>query len=226
MKLFWWNRVPNLGDSLSWLLLAGYGNAIEWASPEEAEWVGIGSVLGWFDGFTGTVWGSGRGGDELPPHDLTRATVLALRGRETQKLVKGGDGAVLGDPGLLITDFIDPDPQGYTVVVPHFQDQDRMFGFYDATGHVHVDVTRSAAEGILAIARSSRVISSSLHGIVLADAFGIPRMLDYYDGSLGGGFKFKDYASVMGAFEPDIWYSARPERVDAVRTELRECLSH
>jgi hypothetical protein len=224
MKLFWWNRVPNLGDSLSWLLLAGYGNAIEWASPEEAEWVGIGSVLGWFDGFTGTVWGSGRGGDELPPHDLTRATVLALRGRETQKLVKGGDGAVLGDPGLLITDFIDPDPQGYTVVVPHFQDYERLTELYPDT--IVVDVTASAATGIQQIAHAGMVISSSLHGLVLADAFGIPRKWDYYDGSLGGGFKFKDYASVMGAFEPDIWYSARPERVDAVRTELRECLSH
>lgn len=222
MKLFWWNRVPNLGDNLSWLLLAGYGNAIEWASPEEAEWVGIGSVLGWFDGFTGTVWGSGRGGDELPPHDLTRATVLALRGRETQKLVKGGDGAVLGDPGLLISDFIDPDPQGYTAVVPHFQDYERLTEKYPDT--TVVDVTASAAVGIQQIAHAGMVISSSLHGLVLADAFGIPRKWDYYDGSLGGGFKFKDYASVMGAFEPDIWYTARPERVESVRTELRECL--
>jgi len=222
-KLFWWNRVPNLGDSLSWLLLGAYGFDVEWASPQEAEWVGIGSVLGWFDGFTGTVWGSGRGGAELPPHDLTSATVLALRGMETRKLVKGGDGAVLGDPGLLITDFIDPDPQGYTAVVPHFQDQERLFGLYESD--TPVDVTGSASAAILAISRADRVISSSLHGIVLADAFGIPRKWDYYHGSLGGGFKFLDYASVMGEFVPDTWVSADPKRVDGIRSELRACLS-
>lgn len=222
MRLFWWNRVPNLGDSLSWLLLAGYGNTVEWASPEEADWVGIGSVLGWFDGFTGTVWGSGRGGDELPPHDLTRATVRALRGKETQRLVKGGDDAVLGDPALLISDFIDPDPQGYTAVVPHFQDQERLAARYPDDRFV--DVTGSAAVALNIIAKADRVVSSSLHGIVLADAWGIPRKLDYYDGSLGGGFKFKDYASVIGKFKDDTWVTADAARVESVRTELRECL--
>jgi pyruvyltransferase len=221
-KLFWWNRVPNLGDSLSWLILGGYGRTVEWAPPETAEMVGIGSVLGWFDGFTGTVWGTGRGGDELPPHDLTHATVKALRGRETQKLVKGGDGAVLGDPGLLISDFVEPDPQGYTAVVAHFQDQDRMSALYK--DDVIVDVTASAAEGIKTISHAERVVSSSLHGIVLADAFGLPRKWDYFEGSLGGGFKFKDYASVMGDFAPDEWRRAHPKLVDVVRSELRECL--
>lgn len=222
MRLFWWNQVPNLGDSLSWLLLGAFGYQVEWAPPERADWVGIGSVLGWFDGFTGTVWGSGRGGDELPPHDLTRADVRALRGRETQKLVKGGDGAVLGDPALLVSDFIKPEPQGYTAVVPHFQDQERLFALYK--NDTHVDVMGSAGDALMQIAHADRVVSSSLHGIVLADAFGIPRKLDYYDGSLGGGFKFKDYASVMGNVTPGEWVTARPAKVESVRSELRACL--
>jgi len=222
MKLFWWNAQPNLGDALSWLLLNGLGYEVEWAPPEQAEWVSIGSVLGWFDGFTGTVFGSGRGGDELPPHDLTRADVRALRGLETRRLVKGGDHCALGDPALLISDFITPEPVDDLVVVPHFQDQERMFALYtDAT---FVDVTGSAATALQHIARAKRVVSSSLHGIVLADAFGIPRKWDYFHATLGRGFKFKDYASVVGDFAPGEWVTANPDRIESIRTELRECL--
>ena len=222
MKLFWYNARPNLGDTLSWLLLSGMGYEVEWAPPEQAEWVAIGSVLGWFDGFTGTVFGSGRGGDELPPHDLTRADVRALRGLETRKLVKGGDSCALGDPALLISDFITPEPQHDVVVVPHYDDRARMLALY--TEATFVDVTGSAATALQYISRAKRVVSSSLHGIVLADAFGIPRKWDYFSGTLGQGFKFKDYASVIGDFRPGEWVTANPERVESVRTELRECL--
>ncbi len=222
MKLFWWNTRPNLGDDLSWLLLSGMGYEVEWASPSDAEWVSIGSVLGWFDGFTGTVFGSGRGGDELPPHDLTHADVRALRGMKTRELVKGGDGCALGDPGLLVSDYLSPEPVVDLVVVPHYDDQRRMSALYtDAT---FVDVTGSAATALQTISRAKRIVSSSLHGIVLADAFGIPRKWDYFTDTLGKGFKFKDYASVMGDFAPGEWVTANPDRVESVRTELRECL--
>jgi len=224
VRLFWWNAVPNLGDTLTWLLLRGYGFEVQWAPPEQADWVGIGSVLGWFDGFTGTVWGSGRGGSDLPPPDLTKAKVLALRGQETRSLVKGGEDAVLGDPALLISDFIQPERGIYTALVPHHKDQDRQRALYpDAT---FVDVTGPMDEALATIAGAERVISSSLHGLVLADAFGIPRKWELFEGDLGGGFfKFLDYGSVMGRRDPGQWYTPTAPLVDAVRSDLRGCLA-
>ena len=224
MRLFWWNTHPNLGDTLSWLILGGYGFEVRWAPPAEAEWVSIGSVLGWFDGFTGTVFGSGRSGDQGPVVDLTGADVRALRGRLTRELVRGGNDAVLGDPGLLITDFIEKPPTDtYTAIVPHWQDIDRMVNTYPNC--VLADVTGPAADAINVIASAERVISSSLHGIVLADAYGLPRMWDYFDGTQSKGFKFRDYGTVVGGFEPGQWHRAKGSLIEETKEALRSCLT-
>ena len=222
-KLYWWDTRPNLGDLLTPMLFEHYGIDYEWAPPDQAEWVGIGSVLGWFDGFTGTVFGSGRGGDQLPVHDLTRANVLALRGKLTQELVKGGDDAVLGDPGLLLGDLVhDFRTEHEAVIVPHFDDQERMRSTYlDA---VIVDVTGDPWEALSQIARANRVISSSLHGLVLADTFGKPRFWDPAPMTQGKGFKFRDYASVVGKFEPNRWVQVNHDKVVGVKKELKEAL--
>jgi pyruvyltransferase len=222
VKLFWWSTTPNLGDALSRTVLNGYGYDVEWALPQEAEWVSIGSVLGWFHGFTGVVFGSGRSGKNQPPIDLSRADVRALRGTLTRDLVKGGDTAVLGDPALLVSDFMKHDPQGYVAIVPHWQDQERMKVQYPEA--VFVDVRQAPGEALPLIAGAERIISSSLHGLVLADAFGIPRQWEWFDGVQSDGFKFRDYGSVVGAFEPGEWVEADLPLVETTRSELRACL--
>lgn len=215
MKLYYWNRVPNLGDVLNRML---FPEAV-WAPPVDAEWVAAGSVLESFHGFGGTVFGTGRAGPHSPPTDLTKANVLALRGMLTHKLALTGD-VVLGDPGLLASDLVVPNPQGYTAIVPHWQDQERMRAMYP--DHEFVNVVDDPWKALQQIADSDRVISSSLHGIVLADAFGIPRMWDWFDGVQAAGFKMRDYATVAGLFDPGLWY--QPD-VSTTQQELRECLS-
>jgi pyruvyltransferase len=222
LKLFWWSTTPNLGDALSRTVLNGHGYDVEWAPPQEAEWVSIGSVLGWFNGFKGVVFGSGRSGKNLPPIDLSRADVRALRGMITRELVKGGDTAVLGDPGLLVSDFVKHDPQGYVAIVPHWKDQERMKAQYSEA--VFVDVRQAPEKTLPLIAGAERVISSSLHGLVLADAFGIPRQWEWFDGVQGDGLKFRDYSTVVGSFEPGEWVVANHSSVEVTRSELRACL--
>lgn len=221
VKLFWWNTRPNLGDELSRLVLESHGYDVEWAPPKDANWVGVGSILGWFNGFRGTVFGAGRAGTGLPPMDLTQADVRALRGVYTRDLVRGGAEAVLGDPGLLIE--LAPDPHGYDAIVPHWQDQERMKMFHPDA--VFVDVTEKAEVTLPLIAGADRIISSSLHGLVLADALGIPRQWEWFDRVQGRGFKFRDYGSVVGGFDPGEWHTARASLVEAVRSELSECLA-
>jgi hypothetical protein len=49
-----------------------------------------------------------------------------------------------------------------------------------------------------------KIVTSSLHGMIVADAFGIPRRVEYSPklGKDGGDFKFRDYsASIKTPFE-------------------------
>ena len=216
MKLYYWNRIPNLGDVLNRMLFP----QAEWAPPGEAEWIGIGSVVEFFSGRDVTVFGSGRGGPSSPPTDLSHARVLALRGKLSSALVTGARVEVFGDPGLLADGLVKPDRQEYVAIVPHWKDQERMLALYP--GCRFVDVMGDPWRALQAIADAGRVVSSSLHGIVLADAFGIPRTWEWFDGVQGRGFKFRDYGSVVGEFEPDQW--AQPD-VSGIQRELRECLS-
>ena len=220
MKLYWWNEVPNLGDRLTQLLLFHRGVAVEWTPVQQAEMVGIGSVLELFDGKAVTVFGTGRAGPKAPRTDLTRANVLALRGMKTWELTDRHSEPVLGDPGLLAADLIPHRRDAYVATVAHWKDQERMMTLYP--GARFVDVRGDPMDALVAIADAERVVSSSLHGIVLADAFGKPRLWDWFGGTQAGGFKFHDYGSVVGAFEPGEW-----KQVDASSTkkELRQCLS-
>lgn len=217
MKLFYWNEKPNLGDVLNRLMFP----SAEWAPTTMADTVAIGSVLEWFHGFTGTVFGSGRAGPRAPVTDLTRANVLALRGLDTRRLVQTDDECVYGDPALLLGDTIVRHPQMYTAIVPHYTDQERMRTLY--TTARFVDVTGNPTKAIQIIADAERVVSSSLHGIVLADAFGVPRMWDWFDGVQAQGFKFRDYGTVVGAFNPGEWH--QPTNLPSLRTELRSRLN-
>ena len=77
-------------------------------------------------------------------------------------------------------------------------------------------------DALQAIADAGAVVASSLHGIVLADAFNVPRMWDWFDGVQARGFKFHDYGSVVGEFEPGQW--CQPE-ITQIQRGLRECLN-
>lgn len=220
MRLYWWGRIRNLGDEFTARLLRSRGVEVEWAAPMEAEFVGVGSVLESFDGASATIWGTGRFGSSSPPTDLSRARVLALRGTSTRALTTSAPPA-LGDPGLLAPALEPRWDGGYTAIVPHWQDQERLRALYtDAT---FVDVMGDPETALRTIAGADAIVSSSLHGLVFADAYGIPRMWDRF--RTLGTFKFTDYGSVVGYAAPGEWFTPDPLLIEGVRKELDECLT-
>ena len=53
------------------------------------------------------------------------------------------------------------------------------------------------------LTKCERVLSSSLHGLIISDSFGIPNMrIVLSDSVIGGDYKFSDYYSAYGLESP------------------------
>lgn len=123
---------------------------------------------------------------------------------------------VLGDPGLLYPMLLDETPtKKYDFgVVPHFKDAEsgRMFCSAIEKSGVKVkliDVLQDDSLNVVReIASCEKILSSSLHGLVVADALQIPNRHIVF--SLLGQkkdefiFKFEDYYSAFGEQDEDI----------------------
>ena len=97
---------------------------------------------------------------------------------------------------------------------------DTMDGF---EAFEHLFVGRDPLEVIREIATCERIVSSSLHGLVTADAFGIPRRWQLSERVRGAAFKFRDYAAALGMpLEPDEWATAPASVVESVVSQLRD----
>src|SRR5581483_6811440 len=121
------------------------------------------------------------------------ARVVALRGKLTADSVKGLKGpVVLGDPGLLMPDFVEQPLAKYELgVLPHWSDHELAGRF--SYGQI-LDVRDPPEKVAQEISRCKRLISSSLHGLIVADAFGIPRQAEFFPNAhnKGGDFKYRD----------------------------------
>ena len=218
MRAYWWRQRANFGDALTPLLLERLlGVSVSWATPAQAEMVACGSVLTHLGrSFTGQVWGTGfahRARLALP-----QASIGAVRGPLSAELL-GMRGVPLGDPALLVDQLdVRPSAEHALGVVPHWEDR-RLADRYPQA--LHIDVSADPLQVVRSIASCERIVSSSLHGLIVADAFGLPRRWETFPRIQGGGFKFHDYAGALGLrAEPGVWVTASRQRVERVRADL------
>ncbi len=201
----WWYRgrdFTNFGDELNRHLRRLLGFRSEYTSLERCELVGAGSVLETVRRRRRepvAVWGSGflhGGGSE--GSDSHR--YLAVRGKLTAARLPHADIRAIGDPGLLARDLVQQVEQvpGTIARVPHYSDRAapfvRVMARFD---HVRIiNVYDEPLQVVGEIAGCSFVLSSSLHGLVVADSLGIPNAwIKLSNRVLGGDFKLRDYYS-------------------------------
>lgn len=228
---YWWKETPNFGDLLAPLLLERFaGIKASWSPVCGADIVSIGSLLehipplweGYILG-TGSLYESSR----LHLHTGT-ATVLALRGPLSAKKCPPGNFAI-GDPGLLAPDLIappyEPDKLYDLGVVPHWTDtylaQDERFKLDAPWVTKVISPAQDPMTVIREISHCQKIVTSSLHGMILADSFGIPRRFEPakdWSPSEGGMFKFKDYLASIGA----PWVVGKVTTVSRLRVEDRK----
>lgn len=199
---YWWDGHPNFGDALTPWLLRHHGRIAVHAPPSVARMAGVGSILEQLPPeFSGTVWGSGLLYGE--PVDLPHARYAAVRGHLTRRIQGIAGSVALGDPGLLVARHVRRPRRRWTLgIVPHgmHEHHSDVSAFADRyPTDVNVISTRAPVDTVVrAIGRCDAVVSSSLHGLVVADSFGIPAAWFALSPALwGGSFKFEDYESVV-----------------------------
>ena len=212
IKTYYWKAKPNFGDLLTPLLLKKFtGLSSEWVEPENAELIMVGSILEHFSqSWSGVIAGAGKL-HEKTVLSFPNATILALRGPLTAKGIKGlNKNVVLADPALLADELVTITDKKYDLgIVPHWTDTtleyDPRFTKYKPK---IIRVSDDPLKVIREIGQCKKIVSSSLHGIILADAFGIPRRIEISPRVLthahqeGGMFKWFDYsASIRNKLE-------------------------
>jgi pyruvyltransferase len=202
---------PNAGDAIGSRIVeavTGRATRIVGEAPLSVpNLIGIGSIAHWADEYS-WLWGCGLVNEHIEVR--APAEVLAVRGRLTRDgLTRRGIrcGDLLGDVGLLLPDLIAPSQPRHPVgLVPHYVDSDSAF-VKDClrAGVPVVNVSASLEQYVEQLTSCRRILSSSLHGIVFAHAYGIDAAwVKISDRVHGDGFKFYDYYSSLGVESSDV----------------------
>lgn len=221
----------NFGDDMSPILLEyATRRPVRYAEASKCDVIGVGSILQLIAGrkkarrilrsrvfslrrLKPEVWGSGTTGmsadgtAELTDMVAWHLDIRALRGPATEQKL-GVRASVHGDPALLAS-AIWPHRSGKTSrlgIVPHYTDKDspKLARLREQLPDAKViSVENEVSQVVREISCCEVILSSSLHGLIVADSFGIPNHRLVLEGQLtGGDFKFLDYANGIG--RPDI----------------------
>lgn len=199
LPAYWYERRPNFGDVIAPVIIRElFADRLQVVHPHyDGKILTCGSILNLALRPGDVVWGSGAIRPE--PLDGSQARFLAVRGPLTRSLIRGDVPEVYGDPGSLMPEIYTPRPQRrYDVgVVPHIFDRAIMQA---PDGVPVIDLgTRDWRRVVDQIAACNVVVSSSLHGIVVAETYGIPAVwVQPSDRLIGGEFKFRDYYGATG----------------------------
>ncbi|MCK4359802.1 MAG: polysaccharide pyruvyl transferase family protein [Candidatus Cloacimonetes bacterium] len=212
-----WFRKKNWGDDLNPILIKYIsGEYPKWvklykrrdflqSKYSEPVYVVIGSILANSSDRNAIIWGTGF----LRFTDKVRwkpKKVCAVRGPLTRlKLLEQGIKCpkIYGDPALLYPKFYTPDMKKKYIlgIIPHYVDRDNTFieNFSGISDVKIIDITDDINNVVKDICSCKKIASSSLHGIIAADAYGIPSVrIKFSDKVLGRGFKFIDYFMSVG----------------------------
>jgi pyruvyltransferase len=201
---YWYRGTLNFGDLITPLLLKKYGFTPFYAPIEQAQLVSTGSILHLVpENYSGHIVGSG-----LIKNTVLRfnkAKIWAVRGELTRQRINAPKNIVLGDPGLLSYKLINErQNKSYILgIIPHYVDKKdariSMIQKKYKNDILLIDVARKPLAVFRDIDKCEFILSSSLHGLIVADSLGIPNTwILLSDKIIGKGFKFFDYYSAIG----------------------------
>lgn len=197
INVFWSNSRPNFGDILTPYILDYFQVAYNMVSkPEEGNAMCIGSII---HKATDNMIVLGSGCMHSKHHLNPNADYRFVRGPLTRQRVIDCGGTcpnVYGDPALLLPLFCDESKKEYDVgIVPHYVDHAEIADKYPNYKVIKL-TNKDPIEVAKEITKCRTIISTSLHGIIAAHAYGIPAAWIKYSNKLkGNDIKFRDYYS-------------------------------
>ncbi len=205
---FYYNKVLNVGDFLNVFLVERLSGRKPYLVRTSffSHLLPVGSIMH-FSNRRSVVWGSGFIKEE-DARFSSYSKVVALRGKLSKEALSRRDdrldGVALGDPAVLMPLFYkEPKVEKlYSVgIVLHYSEKD-MDVFKGLVGDdiAFIDVSQHEVSFIDKLCQCECVISSSLHGLILSDAYRIPnKWAVFSDRIIGGSFKFIDYYSTTSS---------------------------
>lgn len=220
IRLFWWSEPhlmgktnENYGDLVGKYLVEKIsGKTVKWVHPKKWHlldyfqpiYVTVGSILANVNSKC-IVWGSGiiEKNQKVKP-----AKFLAVRGPQTRNnLLKQGYNVpeVYGDPALLLPKYHNPTiEKKYKLgIVPHYTDYEFVKQLYNEDVSVLIIdlMTQSIESTTDLFLQCERILSSSLHGLIVSHTYKIPAIwVEFSDNLFGDGIKFQDYFESVNLF--------------------------
>ena len=210
-RRFIFREKENYGDLLSrYLVEKTSGKETRFVHPKKQPWyktnktnlLAIGSIIH-HASKDSVVWGSGIIDND---QHIENAHFRAVRGPRTRDyLLELGYNCpeVYGDPALLLPDYYRPRvSKKYKLgIVPHYHDYDKAQKIFAGREEVKVvdlltlDVEATTRE----ILECERILSTSLHGLIVAQAYGISAVRVKMSNKLfGNDIKYTDYLESVG----------------------------
>lgn len=221
--IFWRPEVGNnFGDELSrvvvQLMLARRGITAEDEMPKSRRMLAIGSVLHQAQDDT-VIWGTGRNG-VIPDraHFFDRLDVRAVRGPRTAEFLRARGIAVpdvFGDPGLLLPQLVGDRFKRVhgrgPAFVPNLNDYRAGVDMRNLPMPL-IDPRRAWNVVVEEILGYDLIVASSLHGLIVAEAFGIPARYVRLSAE-EATFKYSDYYEGTGRSDL-VWANSLDEAVE------------
>lgn len=208
LPLYWYNGEKNFGDDLNVFLVEKLSqkkvisiNPKYFLAPH---YFCIGSILERIN-HNSIIWGSGLISEKSTVKQPKK--VYAVRGPKTRELFLKNNidcPEVYGDPALLLPLFYTPSNlKKYKIgVIPHYIDKEiasKLEIFNNNTIKI-IDIQQENIFNFVEeVSQCEIILSSSLHGLIIADAYNVPNIWIKFSGNiLGGNFKFYDYFESVG----------------------------
>lgn len=198
-----WTVSSNVGDNLTPYIIkkiTGKDPVYAMGGSNYPHYILSGSMLNHANEYS-TVWGAGLASmtDGVNPD----VRMLAVRGpisRMRAISCYAKCPSVYGDPAMILPELYQPkrEKRHDIGVIGHYVDQFRVNEWYRDKAHI-INVLQPVESFVDDVVSCERVISSSLHGIIIAHAYGVPATWAKFSDSIGGdGTKYRDYYLSVG----------------------------